>query len=1223
MNRTLLSLTLTVVWLLTVVACGGGDGVGGDVTSPDPGTLDPGAVADAADVKPVTDLEVTIVFPDYGQDQGGVDGEGDTGDGSPDQGVTLEECGSGDDCPSGICVEDADGVKYCAPPCLDQDCPEGWKCAQVTTSGDTAFVCLPAAQYLCRPCEDHDDCAPAGLLSTDRCVEYGPVGRFCGKDCQEDGECPDGYTCAEIPVREGESMFQCVQVTGLCECNDEFVTGGFVTACYLENEFGRCEGLSQCGAQGMTPCTASTPADEACNGQDDNCDGTTDEGIEAVACEKAFGEYVCQGLEVCEGGSLVCDAPEPAEEKCDGVDNDCDGITDEPDAEGCTKYYLDQDDDSYGMDDDFKCLCGAMAPYGVQVKGDCDDANPNANPGAAEACDGADNDCDGLTDEEDAVGCVELFRDMDADGFGGIDDSKCLCASDADYTMEVGGDCNDGNPDVFLGAVEICNGLDDDCNGVDDDEDAVGCLPYHLDADDDGYGVDGDFKCLCGPAGAWSALEPGDCDDASVAANPGMDEVCNGGVDDDCDGDTDEENAQGCQVLYEDLDGDDFGVPGAEAFCLCGPNPPIQGTQTGDCDDDNAFANPDQTEKCGNGLDDDCDGITDEEGGAGCQDLYRDEDDDGFGVTGDSKCLCGGDGEYTAPEDGDCNDGDPDVFPGQLEACNEKDDDCNGQTDEENADGCTTFYFDGDGDAYGLTGNARCLCDPDGKWEALQGGDCNDSDMNVYPSATELCNGKEDDCDGEVDEEGAVGCQEHYYDGDEDGYGVTTNSHCLCELDGKFSALNNGDCDDGNDAVNPGATEACNAGMDDDCDGQTDEEDAGGCETWYLNGDGDGYGDGTQFKCLCAATGQYDAQQAGDCDDGDPTTWPGAPESCNGVDDDCDGDTDESWPTKGQECDGPDDDLCLEGLVECTLDGTGVKCSDTTLTDAEKCNNQDDDCDGQTDEGFPNKGQPCDGFDTDQCQEGTWVCNGTTLECSDTSGNSVESCNNLDDDCDGSTDESLNQPCSSICGSGIETCISGGWFNCTAQQPITCTNYLTCNNEPMCTGNCPSAPPESCNDKDDDCDGQTDENWWNSDYSGGDYPDNWYGPNLYNCLSESCQGTTSGRILPEGDEDWLSVYKSETNDWSVDLKGMVWFNGPAISNVWYEVCICWTQNSVCDASSKVCGVSQGGSEVILQANNGDSWGSDDAAYLDVQVTPSVASLDFSCTPWSLTWSVWE
>jgi hypothetical protein len=144
-----------------------------------------------------------------------------------------------------------------------------------------------------------------------------------------------------------------------------------------------------------------------------------------------------------------------------------------------------------------------------------------------------------------------------------------------------------------------------------------------------------------------------------------------------------------------------------------------------------------------------------------------------------------------------------------------------------------------------------------------------------------------------------------------------------------------------------------------------------------------------------------------DCDDGDPTTHPGAVERCNGVDDDCDRATpdggDEPW--LGEVCDGEDDDLCTEGTFQCI--GGAQACSDTTAASVEVCNGVDDDCDRATPDGA---GEPwlddeCDGEDDDRCTEGTFQCIGGVQACSDATTSTVEVCNGLDDDCDGDVDE--------------------------------------------------------------------------------------------------------------------------------------------------------------------------------------------------------------------------
>jgi hypothetical protein len=127
---------------------------------------------------------------------------------------------------------------------------------------------------------------------------------------------------------------------------------------------------------------------------------------------------------------------------------------------------------------------------------DCDDSDDQIYPGAEEfPYDGIDQDCDG-TD----------LTDADEDGFD---------------AMVVGGDdCNDTDPNSNPDATEVCDDEDNDCNGIVDEEDAFGCAPWWLDADDDGYGSD-DTKCLCGPSGDYTADSATDCDDDDDAVNPG------------------------------------------------------------------------------------------------------------------------------------------------------------------------------------------------------------------------------------------------------------------------------------------------------------------------------------------------------------------------------------------------------------------------------------------------------------------------------------------------------------------------------------------------------------------------------------------------------------------------------------------------------------------------------------------------------------------------------
>ena len=218
----------------------------------------------------------------------------------------------------------------------------------------------------------------------------------------------------------------------------------------------------------------------------------------------------------------------------------------------------DSDDDGDGFGDDPACDPAWL---------DCDDADDTVYPGATEVCDdGIDQDCDGLDRE-----CTCLETDTDSDGYGtaaicpdidcddtdpavhpgaveicnGIDDD-CDSTTDEGYDGDGDGvatcmgDCDDNNAQVFPGNPEVCDGFDNDCNGTaDEGYNLPGCIVYYLDQDADGYGQTGDYVCSCDVDGNYSTEQPDDCDDADGAVNPGATEVCNS-IDDNCDGAVDE-----------------------------------------------------------------------------------------------------------------------------------------------------------------------------------------------------------------------------------------------------------------------------------------------------------------------------------------------------------------------------------------------------------------------------------------------------------------------------------------------------------------------------------------------------------------------------------------------------------------------------------------------------------------------------------------------------------
>ncbi|MBM4397813.1 MAG: putative metal-binding motif-containing protein [Deltaproteobacteria bacterium] len=509
-----------------------------------------------------------------------------------------------------------------------------------------------------------------------------------------------------------------------------------------------------------------------------------------------------------------------------------------------------------------------------------------------------DDDCDGDTDEAGCEGCTVFFFDDDHDGYGVAGDSKCLSKPEGNYTTEDAGDCDDHHPGVGPASKEICNGFDDDCDGVTDAKDAegvepLGCLMLYRDADKDGNGAVGSARCLCAPSGLYTADDEADCDDSDPDVRPGAWESCNG-LDDDCDGLLDPPGSTGCSIYYLDKDFDLQGSPG-QSKCLCGPAAPYTAQIALDCDDNDPLAFTGGTEICGNApKDEDCDGQKDEVGCLACVNWYWDADSDGWGKADSFKCVVFPEGMYKAPRGGDCADTDKNRNPGAAEKCDGVDNDCDGEKDEAGAVGCKWYWLDEDGDDAGVWTAPACLCAPWAPWSATIAGDCDDSDPEVGPEAPERCNGIDDDCDGETDTATAgppSDCKPFYRDGDGDGWGAPPG-RCLCAATAEHPVEKAGDCDDSDEAVFPGGAEACN-GRDDNCNGATDEADAAGCTPYWQDLDGDGFGGATAPFCLCAPTGKHTAPEGGDCDDGQPWTWPGSPERCNGVDDDCDGQTDE------------------------------------------------------------------------------------------------------------------------------------------------------------------------------------------------------------------------------------------------------------------------------------------------------------------------------------------
>ncbi|MCB2181198.1 MAG: thrombospondin type 3 repeat-containing protein [Desulfobulbaceae bacterium] len=760
---------------------------------------------------------------------------------------------------------------------------------------------------------------------------------------------------------------------------------------------------------------------ETCDNSDNNCDGSVDENLtRATSC--GLGECAGQtGVETCTAGAWGDDTCNPlfgaSAEICDGLDNDCNGTNDDG-------LNFDVDGDGHTS----LASCGG-------TKDDCDDNDPDNFPGNPETCDNSDNNCDGSVDEN-------LTRATSC-GLG-------ECAGQTGVETCTAGAWGDDTCNPLFGAsAEICDGLDNDCNGTNDDALTAPTNPNQT-------GVCSGSTQTCSGIGGW-------VEDYSAVSNYETNEMTCDTLDNDCDNSVDE----GCECIPGQTQSCYTGPLGTEDVGICSGGiqtcqanstwgacigETLPQSETCDNSDNNCDGSIDENltraNTCGLG---ECSGNTgtesctagvwgdstcDEFAGASaeiCDGLDNDcngTNDDGlnFDVDGDghtSLASCGGTKD-------DCDDNDPDNFPGNPETCDNSDNNCDGSVDEN----LTRATSCGLGECAGQTGVETCTA---GAW-----GD--DTCNPLFGASAEICDGLDNDCNGTNDDALTAPTNPNQT-------GVCSGSTQTCSGIGgwveDYSAVSNYETNE----------MTCDT-LDNDCDNSVDE----GCECIP----------GQTQSCY---TGPLGTEDVGICSGGIQTcqansTWGACigetlpqSETCDNSDNNCDGSIDENL-TRANTC-GLGECSGNTGTESCTAGVWGDStCDEFAGASAEICDGLDNDCNGTNDDGlnFDLDGDGHTSFDS---------CSGSRDDCDDNDqfnfpGN-IETCDNSDNNCDGSVDENLTR--ATTCGlgecagqTGVETCTAGAWGD------------DTCN--PLF-----GASAEICDGLDNDCNG-TNDNGLNFDLDG-------------------------------------------------------------------------------------------------------------------------------------------
>ena len=616
-----------------------------------------------------------------------------------------------------------------------------------------------------------------------------------------------------------------------------------------------------------------------------------------------------------------------------------------------TTYYQDLDGDSFGNSNTTVLACFAQ-PGLVLNNQDCNDNNAAINPNTVWY---ADADGDGFgniavtqttciqpngyvannTDCNDNNALANVvttwYADTDGDGYGNAANSMQNCGQPAGYVAN-STDCNDASAAINPAAVEIYNGIDDNCNNSVDE----GFTPVNYYLDNDGDGVGGNtFVLGVTSPGANYVLITGDCNDNSAVMYPGNTETCDN-LDNDCDASVDEGLIY--VTYFQDSDGDNYGnVSVTLSSCNVPQGYVLDST---DCNDQNSAINPGALDIPGNGIDEDCSGL-DAPIVAAQLGIYEFTQPSGCPVLANTVTTQPANASFSIYTNvgGSCTAA-ANVFnnntwntgavvdPANYNEFSIQADSCFGLTltkltftnKVSNVNTIPTWHlrssldnFAADIASDSITTNA-VLNDTVLLGAAFS--NVNQVTFRFYITgiSTTGATWRNDNVSlwGFIN---SVQPQTFYADTDGDGFGDAANTLLSCTLPAGYST-NNTDCDDSNAQINPNTIWFLDTDQDgygdptnfttscltppgtvlngDDCDDTNAQLNL--VDMYYVDADGDGFGDEATGVETCAQPANT-VTVGGDCDDANDQIYPGATEICDNEDNNCDGNTDEGLAT--------------------------------------------------------------------------------------------------------------------------------------------------------------------------------------------------------------------------------------------------------------------------------------------------------------------------------------